>query len=101
MNLCEFKVTLDTTPVQKHIQAVEAHFFDPSTKGEYKTGEDRGSELSLQLPSLGRGEISPVVRLFCFSDLQLEPQYLSLGFHYSWDRLCLKTTVVCRCQNIF
>ena len=38
-----------------------------------------GLPLSL---SLGRGKNSLVAWLLCFSDLQLELQYLSLGFHY-------------------
>ena len=63
MDLCEFKATLGhIRSVQKQIQVVvaqtfnhsprESHAFNPSTKGEYKTGGNRGSGLSLQSPRL-------------------------------------------------
>ena len=42
-----------------------------------------GSSLCL---SLDRSKISLVAWLLCFSDLQLEPQNLSLGFYYSYCR---------------
>ena len=42
--------------------------------------------LSLYL-GLGRGKASLVVWLLCFSDLQLEPHYLTLGFYYSCNTL--------------
>ena len=92
MDLCEFKATLGyIRSIQKQIQVVvahtfnpstrESHAFNPSTKGEQKAGGDRGSGLSLQSPSLGRGKTALVAWLLCFSDLQLEPYYLSPGFY--------------------
>ena len=53
--------------------------FNPSTREEDEVEGDR-SQLSLQLPNLGRGKTFLVAWPFCFFDLQLEPQYLSLGF---------------------
>ena len=46
-------------------------------------GGDRGLGLILKSPSLGRGKTFLGALSFCFSDLQLEPQHLSLGFYYS------------------
>ena len=46
----------------------------------------RSSRLFVCL-SLGRGKIFLVAWLLCFSNLQFEPQYLSLGFYYLCYRL--------------
>ena len=56
----------------------ESHAFKPSTKRKNKMGGDKGSGLSLQLPSLDRSKMSLVTWLICFSSLQLKPQYPSL-----------------------
>lgn len=40
--------------------------------------------LSLQSPRLGRGKTSLAARLLCFSSLQVELQFLSLGLYYSF-----------------
>ena len=66
MDFYEFKASLGyTRSMQKQMQVVAAHTFNPSigesypfnssTKGLYKMGGDRGSGLSLQLLSVGRG----------------------------------------------
>ena len=78
------------------------HTFNPSTREEYKAGGDRnlfsfGLKISLSKSSL-------VAWLLCFSDLQAEPQYLSLGFYYSCykgSHLLIVNLSICAIGDLF
>ena len=78
------------------------HTFNPSSREKYKT-EETSLRLSLILRMRG-GRIAILVKvearasgqLLCFSDLQVEPQYLSLSFYYSQQRLAGKVTPILR-----
>ena len=88
MYLGELKATLGyTRSMQKHIQLVmahtfnpsprESHTFKPSTRGKINWEErEKLSLLSLQSPSHGRGKTSLVFWLLCFLGFLVEPQFL-------------------------
>ena len=57
--------------------------FTSSTREEYKDGWDGNSlSFSLKISQRLRALQCLVVWLLCFADLQIEPQYLFLGFYY-------------------
>ena len=85
----EFKATMGyKRSKQKQIQVVVAHAFNPSTRGECKTGGDRGSGLSFQSPSLGRGKTSLAIGRFAFLIFNLNPNFCLWVFITHATMLC-------------
>ena len=62
------------------------HAFNPSPREQYKMGEDISYSLILRfleagLPFRTEVEVRASGWLFCFSDLQIESEFLSLDFY--------------------
>lgn len=98
MDLCQFKSHLaykDQIINKFNPSSKESHAFNSSSRRNIKWEKREAQLLSLQSPTLDRGKTSLMAQLLCFSDFQVQPQYLSLCFY----SLCYKMSPTCTCNS--